>query len=277
MSDRPATIALIDIGNSNIVVALAEGAEIRQRFRLPTEPKWTSDFYEIALRALVSSDRAVGAFAAIDGVALASTVPALTDRLKTAAERLFGCDVVNLNKNRARLGIAIDIDEPAEAGVDRLVNALAARAEYGAPAIVVDIGTGTTFDVVGPSGAYVGGAIAAGPALSLESLHRVAAQLPKIDIERPDRVIGRSTLGAMRSGFYWAYVGMIQFMCRRIAEELGSDLDHTPVIVSGGYAAAFSDSFEMTSRYDPDITLRGMVLAHRHVVANAGGDSSDGS
>ena len=97
----------------------------------------------------------------------------------------------------------------------------------------------------------------------VERLHRVAAQLPKIDIVRPDRVIGRSTLGAMHSGFYWAYVGMIQFMCAKIAEELGARLEDTPVIVSGGYAAAFCDSFDMSAILDSDITLKGMLLANR--------------
>ncbi len=259
--------ALVDIGNSNIVVALAHGDAIKYRFRLPTEAKWTGDFYELTLRALTATAERATAFAAATSVAVASTVPSMTDRIAAAAGRVFGRDVVILNEHRESLGIEVDIDRPSEAGVDRIVNALAARTHYGAPSIVVDIGTGTTFDVVGPTGAYVGGAIAAGPALSLESLHRVAAQLPKIEIERPDRVIGRSTLGAMRSGFYWAYVGMIQFMCRRIAEELGAGIDETPVIVSGGYAETFCYSFDMASQRDPDITLRGMLLAHRNVVA----------
>ncbi|MCI4663518.1 MAG: type III pantothenate kinase [Neomegalonema sp.] len=257
-------ISLIDIGNSNIVVAVARGDRILKRFRLPTEPKWTGDFYEITLRSLIAG---ASEFAASSAVVLASTVPALTDRVADAAGRVFGRDVLVLNRHRCALGIEIDIDAPKDAGVDRLVNALAAKAYYGAPAIVVDIGTGTTFDVVGQSGAYVGGAIAAGPALSLESLHRVAAQLPKIEIVRPERVIGRSTLGAMQSGFYWAYVGMIQFMCGKIAAELGSDLSSTHVIVSGGYAAAFRDSFDMRCQLDQDITLRGMLLAHRQLTS----------
>lgn len=265
----PDALALIDIGNSNIVVALARDEAIVHRFRLPSDGKWTADLYEIMLRALLAGEDRADDFAAIGGVALASTVPTLTDRVAGAAERVFGREVVVLNRHRDALGIEIDIDQPEEAGVDRVVNALAARARYGAPAIVVDIGTGTTFDVVGSNGAYIGGAIAAGPALSLESLHRVAAQLPKIEIARPERVIGRTTLGAMRSGFYWAYVGMIQFMCRRIAEELGARIENVPVIVSGGYAAAFCDSLDMPSVHDPDITLRGMTLAYRRVVVGA--------
>ena len=256
------TVALIDIGNSNIVVAVARGDDILHRFRLPTEQKWTGDYYELTLRSLIGAEPA---FEQSANIVLASTVPALTDRIEAAAARIFGQDVLVLNRHREELGIDVDIDRPQDAGIDRIVNALAARTYYGAPAIVVDIGTGTNFDVVGRRGAYVGGAIAAGPALSLESLHRVAAQLPRIEIVRPDRVIGRSTLGAMQSGFYWAYVGMIQFMCARIAAELGSDLNETEVILSGGYSAVFADSFDMRARVDSEITLKGMLLARRNL------------
>jgi type III pantothenate kinase len=167
-------------------------------------------------------------------------------------------------------GFEIRVDQPDEVGADRLLNALAAHRTYGGPLIVVDFGTATTFDVVGPDGAYVGGVIAPGINLSIEALHHAAARLPRIGIGRPQAVIGRSTVPAMQSGIYWGYVGMIEGLVARIQAEMGGNLK---VIATGGLAPLLAEGTTVIERIDPDLTLEGLrLLAERNPQPTLGRD-----
>ena len=159
-----------------------------------------------------------------------------------------------------RLGLRIDMDRPREVGADRLVNAIAAHKIYGGDLIVIDFGTATTFDVVGADGSYQGGVIAPGINLSLEALHRAAAKLPRIAVERTQTVIGKDTVPAMQAGVFWGYVGLIEGLVRRIVDEYGKPMT---VIATGGLAPIFFNATDAIQHADPDITLVGLLEIHR--------------
>ena len=157
------------------------------------------------------------------------------------------------------IGIRVLVDRPEEVGADRLVNAVATFEEYGGPKIIVDFGTATTFDVIDGEGNYLGGAIAPGVNLSLEALHRASA-LPRVAIGRPERVVGKTTVQAMRSGIFWGYIGMIEGTIQRICQELGNPVG---VISTGGLAPLFSECSAVLERSDPHLTLKGLYTIYR--------------
>ncbi|MEM7025077.1 MAG: type III pantothenate kinase, partial [Pseudomonadota bacterium] len=200
---------------------------------------------------------ALKGFAHLDvrAAVISSVVPDATKPLKGMCQDFFGCSTKVVGENLG-VTVGIAIDNPREAGTDRLCNAVAAHALYGGPLVVVDFGTATNFDVVDAEGRYCGGAIAAGIGLSLEALHRAAAKLPRIAVERPPSVIGRSTLSAMQSGVYWGYVGMIEGMVARIKQEYGAPMK---VIATGGLAPLFADATDAIEHVDQDLTITGLV------------------
>ncbi|MEO1121411.1 MAG: type III pantothenate kinase, partial [Pseudomonadota bacterium] len=155
-------------------------------------------------------------------------------------------------------------DRPAEVGADRVVNALAAFQTYGPNLIVVDFGTATTFDIIDHDGAYAGGVIAPGVRTSAEALYQAASKLPRIDIEKPERVVGTDTVPAMQSGLFWGYVGLIEGICRRISVEMDRKMT---VIATGGLSPLFNEGAEVIEHVDDDLTLRGLVEIYRR---NAG-------
>jgi len=256
----------IDAGNTNVVFAVFEGEERRGHWRISTEARRTSDEYAVwltslmAMKGLKPSD--------VKASILSSVVPAATRDLVRLCTDHFGCEPMRIGDPAVKLGIEVRIDNPREAGADRLVNAVSAVSRYAPPLIVLDIGTGTTFDVVDRDGAFAGGVIAPGPSLSLDALHRVAAQLPKVDILRPERVIGRGTVAAMQSGMYWGYTGMIEGILRRIKAELSPTGDPpVTVIGTGGLVRLFAEATGMVDHVDGDLTLRGLHLIHQRNLA----------
>jgi type III pantothenate kinase len=158
------------------------------------------------------------------------------------------------------IGVRILVDEPDEVGADRLVNAASAHARFGGPLIVVDFGTATTFDVVDRDGNYCGGVIAPGVNLSLDALHMAAAKLPRVAVQRPEKVIGKRTNSAMMSGVYWGYVGLIEGLLSRIQAEFG---DTMIVVATGGLAPLFVDATDTIEHLDSDLTLRGLTEIYR--------------
>ncbi|MEC4589566.1 MULTISPECIES: type III pantothenate kinase [Nitrospirillum] len=259
----------IDAGNTNVVFAIYDGDTPRGRWRISTDSRRTSDEYAVwltsamALKGLVAQD--------VNAAILSSVVPAATPDLIRLCKDHFGCVPMRIGDPAVDVGIEIRIDNPREAGADRLVNAVAATERYKAPLVVLDIGTGTTFDVVDADGAFAGGIIAPGPTLSLDALHRVAAQLPKVDIAKPDRVIGRGTVGAMQSGMYWGYTAMIEGLLRRIKAELSpTGTPPVTVIGTGGMVRVFAEETGMVDHIDADLTLRGLLLIHRRNAKSGG-------
>jgi type III pantothenate kinase len=247
-------LLVIDAGNTNIVFAVHDGAEWRGTWRLATSSQRTSDEYGVWLEALLT--RAGIGHQDVHGAVIGTVVPAALYHLRRLCRDWFDVEPIVA---RATLdwGFEIKIDNPEEVGADRLLNALAAHNHYRGPLVVIDFGTATTFDVVDKDGAYLGGVIAPGINLSIEALHQAAARLPRIGIGRPQAVIGRSTIPAMRSGIYWGYVGLIEGLLARIEGEYGEKLK---AIATGGLAPLFAEGTTVLSTIDPAVTLDGLRL-----------------
>jgi type III pantothenate kinase len=243
----------IDVGNTNTVFALYRDRTALGQWRISTVRERTADEYAAALTQLM----ALKGFRHDDigAAAISSVVPQALTPLKSMCQEFFGCAARVVGEN---LGVTIPVavENPREVGADRLVNAVAAHARYGGPLIVVDFGTATTFDVVDAEGRYCGGVIATGINLSLEALHRAAAKLPRVAVERPPHVIGSSTVTAMQSGVYWGYVSMIEGMVARIKHEFGEPMK---VIATGGLAGLFAGATDAIEQVDRDLTMAGLV------------------
>ena len=252
-------LLVIDVGNTNVVVAVRDGDEWRGVWRIRTEAQRTSDEYAVWLLALL--DRVDIKPAMISAAVIGTVVPAALYHLRRLCRDWFAIEPL-IARASLDWGFAIKVDNPDEVGADRLVNALAGHRRFGGPLVVVDFGTATTFDVVDRDGAYLGGVIAPGINLSLEALHHAAARLPRIGIGRPQAVIGRSTVPAMQSGVYWGYIGLIEGLLVRIKAEFGGPMK---VIATGGLAPLFAEGTVQIEHIEPDLTLDGLrMLAERN-------------
>ncbi len=252
-------LLVVDAGNTNVVVAVHDGSAWRGIWRIATDPQRTSDEYAVWLLTLLSL---TGLKPADIGRAVIGTVvPAALYHLRRLCRDWFSTEPLVARSN-LDWGFAIDVENPAEVGADRLLNSLAAHQAYEGPLIIIDFGTATTFDVVDKSGAYVGGVIAPGINLSLEALHKAAARLPRIGIGRPQAVIGRATVPAMQSGIYWGYVAMVEGLVRRIQAEWDEPLK---VVATGGLAPLLAEGATLIQTIAPDLTLDGLrLLADRN-------------
>jgi type III pantothenate kinase len=186
--------------------------------------------------------------------------------LRRLCAKYFNREAIVVGDPEVELGIEINVDRPRAVGADRIVNAIAGYKEHGGDLIIIDFGTATTFDIVGPKGSYEGGVIAAGVNLSLEALHMAAAQLPRIAVERPQAVIGKDTIPAMQSGVFWGYIAMIEGMVARIKAEYGRPMK---VIGTGGLAHLFRHSTNAIEIVDHDITIRGLHYIYQRNAALA--------
>jgi type III pantothenate kinase len=262
-------LLVVDIGNTNITLGIVSGGVLGATRRATTRRAASGDELELLFDGLLALDGR--SFADVDGLAVASVVPSLTAAAEAAAERL-GIPIVVASAGRVPL--AIRVDRPDEVGADRIVNALAAARLYGAPAVIVDFGTATTFDCVGPDGAYVGGAIAPGLEIGLEALAARTATLPRIELRTPDRAIGRDTISAMQSGTVFGYQALASGLLARIRAELAESAGVAPsdvhAILTGGLSAApWARGVEGVDVIDPDLTLKGLAILYAEV---AGGD-----
>lgn len=244
----------IDVGNTNTVFALCAGEERRHVWRCRSDSARTADEYRAWLYPLFTE--AGLTFGDVGAAIIASVVPDANDNLRRLCAGAFGVEPVVLNRDNANLGIRIALDRPEEVGADRIVNAAAVIRCYRCPAIVIDFGTATTFDVIDGEGAYCGGAIAPGIDVSREALRAAAAKLPRTSVRRIENVIGRSTIEALQSGIFWGYTSLIEGMIVRISNELGE----TPlVIATGGLADLFAGEVKMIDHVDQELTLRGLI------------------
>ena len=260
-----AMLLALDIGNTNVTLGLFRAGALLATRRAATDPRATNDEFALLLDGLLRLDGI--AAADIDAVALASVVPSLTDAVAAFVERHEASLLV---AGAGTIPIAVRVDRPGEVGADRLVNALAAARLYGAPAVVVDLGTATTFDCVAGDGAYVGGAIAPGLALGLEALAARTAKLPRIELRAPDRAIGRDTVSAMQSGAVLGHAGLVAGLLARIRRELADADGIAPAavraILTGGLSAApWAEVLEDIDAIDPDLTLKGLAILHAEV------------
>jgi type III pantothenate kinase len=243
----------IDVGNTNTVFALFEGESLLKSWRMQTVRARTPDEYAAFLGNMCALEGVK--LSAIASVLVSSVVPETKFALNRFCEKYLKVAPRFISKDD--VGIEIDLRRPEEVGADRLVNALAVVYEYQAPAIVIDFGTATTFDVVDAKGRYAGGVIAPGIDLSLNALHSAASKLPKISVAKPERAIGKSTVEAMQSGIFWGYAGLIEGIVDRLKVELGGDV---LVLATGGLAPLFAGECKFISRVDEQLTLKGLLL-----------------
>ncbi len=248
----------IDSGNTNVVFAVFDGEERRGEWRSSNDGGRTSDEYGVWLAQLMALEGLERGD--VDAAIIANVVPAAAYDLRTLCRQYFGCEPVVVGEPGVVLGIEVKVDNPEEVGADRLVNAVGAGERYSGPLIVVDFGTATTFDVIDAEGDYRGGVISPGINLSLEALHAAAAQLPRVAVKRPARVIGTATVSAMQSGIYWGYVALIEGLVARVSEEFGSELT---VVATGGLAPLFAEATPVIQHLDLDLTLRGLLAIHQ--------------
>jgi len=245
----------VDVGNSNTVLGLWRGDTLERHWRLTTRRDATSDEIALSVRGLLGNG-AAGDEPSAARVIVASVVPSLRFSLRQALRQIFGREPLFIEPG-VRTGMPILYEVPQEVGADRIVNAVAALEAVGGPCIVVDFGTATTFDVVTAKGEYAGGVIVPGIAISAEALFEKAARLWRVEIRRPERVVGKTTAGSVQSGLYFGYLSLVEGMIDRIAAEIGGS---PRVIATGGLAELFGGGSERIERIDPLLTLKGLRL-----------------
>ena len=239
----------VDVGNTQTVIGLYDGAVLKDHWRIATERHRTGDELSALLARFVDLEE-------LDGVVVSTTVPQLVREYTNFVERYVDAPLLLVGPG-TRTGIAIRYDDPREVGPDRIVNALAAREKYGAPCIVVDFGTSTNFDVVSPAGEYVGGVLAPGIEISMDALFSRAARLFKVDFVAPPSVIGKTTATGLQSGFVYGFAGQVDGIVERIREELGVEAQ---VIATGGLAGLVAPHSKTIGQVDPFLTLDGLRL-----------------
>jgi type III pantothenate kinase len=255
----------LDIGNTNITIGLFRAGALLATRRAATDVRLTTDELELLLDGLLRLDGI--AITDLDAISLASVVPALTAAVESIAERR---DSPLLVASAGTVPLAVRVDRPGEVGADRLVNALAATRLHGTPAIVVDLGTASTFDCVATDGAYVGGAIAPGLVLGLDALAARTAKLPRIELRAPDRAIGHDTVSAMQAGTILGYqalaTGLLERVRRELADANGVEPSDVRAILTGGLSAApWAHGIDGVDVIDPDLTLKGLAILHAEV------------
>lgn len=248
----------IDIGNTNTVFALHDGEEWVAMWRSATDPRRTADDYIVWLGPLMSM-RNVSA-EDVNACVISSVVPQALFNFRNLARRYFSVEPLVVGEAGVELGIPIRISRPEQVGADRLVAAIGAHIAYPGALIVIDSGTATTLDIVGPDGGFEGGIISPGINLSMRALHDAAAQLPRIAIQRPEKVIGDSTVAAMQSGVFWGYIDLIDGLVRRVKEEYGQPMT---VIATGGVASLFEGASATIDHYDQTLMESGLLEIYK--------------
>lgn len=243
----------IEQGNTNTLFAVHDGEDWIVQWRTATAANRTADEYAVWLTQLLTM-RGLE-LGTLKGCIISSVVPQSIFNLRNLARRYLGVEPLVVGQN-VDLGMEARIEKPSEAGADRLVNAIGAHLKYPGDLIVIDSGTATTFDVIAADGAFEGGVIAPGINLSLQALHEAAAMLPRIAIQKPDRVIGKDTVSNMQSGVFWGYIALIEGLVARIKAEWGRPMT---VIGTGGVASLFEGATDSIDHFDPDLTLRGLL------------------
>lgn len=246
----------LDIGNTNIVAGVFVGDKVKAFWRIATSIHRTMDEYAIVLLGLFEHKGITPA--SVKGVVICSVVPPLTDTFDRLVKEYWGISPLIVAAG-VKTGVRIQMDNPREVGADRVVNAAAAHHLYGGPLIVIDMGTATTFDAISKDGDYLGGAIAPGLLIAAEALEQRTAMLPRVEIEQPQRAIGKNTVAAMQSGIIFGYAGLIEGIVSRIKKELGGQ---AKVIATGGLAQTIAKEASVIDTVNADLTLQGLKLIY---------------
>jgi type III pantothenate kinase len=252
----------IDVGNTNTVLCLFDGDTVAEHWRLATVPDRTADEHAVLLRGLLGQTT-LPKEPEITGIALCSTVPSVLHEMREMCRRYYPGVPALIVEPGVRTGVSVRMDNPKEVGSDRIMNTVAAVHLYGGPAVVVDFGTSTNFDAVSARGEFVGGAIAPGIEISVDALSRRAAQLLKVELARPHRVIGKNTVEALQSGIIFGFAGQVEGIATRMRKELApADPESVTVIATGGLAPLVLDEITVIDAYEPWLTLIGLRLVY---------------
>lgn len=257
-------ILVLDTGNTNIVLGVYENDQLIQHWRMETDRLKTEDEYGMQVKALFS--HANISFDQIEGIIISSVVPPIMFVLETMCKKYFNIKPLIVGPG-VKTGLNIKYENPREVGADRIVNAVAAIHEYGYPIIIVDFGTATTYCYVNEKGEYMGGAIAPGIGISTEALFTRASKLPRIELTRPDHVIGKNTVAAMQAGIVYGYVGQVEGIVNRMKKVSKRD---PKVVATGGMATLIGDETTIMDIIDPFLTLKGLYLIYQRNLEERG-------
>jgi type III pantothenate kinase len=243
----------IDVGNTDTVVGLYDGTDLKTHWRLTTHAERTADevgmwLHQLLRWAGVAPDDLVD-------VAVASVVPPMDPRLREGIARYLGRNAFFVEPG-VHTDMPLLVDAPQELGADRLCDAVAAFAEHGGPCVVLDFGTAVTWEVVSADGKYLGGTIAPGPTVTAGALSSKTAKLPEVAMAPPPRVIGKGTVDSIQSGLFYGYLGLIEGVTRRILDQVGE----ATVVATGGLAGVFANHTGLIQHVEPDLTLQGLRL-----------------
>ncbi|WP_456272807.1 type III pantothenate kinase [Bacillus sp. AK031] len=249
-------IFVLDVGNTNIVLGVYDGEELKYHWRMETNRHKTEDEYGMIVKNLFEHEKL--SFDSIEGIIISSVVPPIMFSLERMCKKYFNITPLVVGPG-IKTGLNIKYENPREVGADRIVNAVAGIKEHGGPLIIVDFGTATTYCYINEDKQYMGGAIAPGIGISTEALYSKAAKLPRIEIGRPDHIIGKNTVSAMQSGILYGYVGQVEGIVKRMK----ATSKHNPlVIATGGLAQLISKESDVIDVVDPFLTLKGLKLIY---------------
>lgn len=253
-------ILLIDVGNTNVVMGVHDGNRMISDFRLSTDSRKTSDEISIEVISLFQLNKLKTED--IDGVIISSVVPNVMYSLENMVRKLFKVTPIIVGAG-VKTGINVKTDNPREVGADRIVNAVAAFEKYKRSLIIIDFGTATTFCSIKKEGTYAGGVIAAGIKISADALFERAAKLPRVELMKPDKVIGKNTVVSMQSGLVYGYIGMVELIVKMMKEEMIADGEDMPfVVATGGFSRLINSGTDCIDALEPNLTLEGLKLIY---------------
>lgn len=244
----------VDVGNTNLTLGVFRGEDLAGHWRLKTDRDQTVDGWGVLFRNLLSLSGL--SLNEIQGMVVSSVAPALDDSLRKMSERYLGRTPLFVDAT-TDTGLKIRIDNPREVGADRIVNSVAAFARFGGPCVSVDFGTAINFDVISQDAEYLGGLLCPGLSVSAEALFRRTARLPQIEIRKPDSLIGKNTVHALESGFYYGALGLLDGILERLIEEMGPE---TKVVATGGQAQVICPASKYVQAIEEHLTLTGLRL-----------------
>ncbi|MDM5209874.1 type III pantothenate kinase [Peribacillus sp. RS7] len=250
-------IFVLDVGNTNTVLGVYDEDILKYHWRIETSRNKTEDEYGMVIKSLLQHEGL--SFDQFDGIIISSVVPPIMFALERMCKKYFGVKPLIVGPG-IKTGLNIKYENPREVGADRIVNAVAGIQEYGSPLIIVDFGTATTYCYINEDKQYMGGAIAPGINISTEALYSKAAKLPRIEISRPEGIIGKNTVSAMQSGILYGYVGQVEGIVNRIKAQ--SNLEPT-VIATGGLATLIANESTVIDVVEPFLTLKGLQLIYK--------------